>query len=148
MILRTTSRVFVSITGVTEADIQTASGFSDFLPQVFIAGASSGITDVEIYSEDFYALLIGQGWPEIYDATASTTDTSNYNVDYWGTEDQVATAEIYVEKFDADTGLISIQSIWCYIATCRVNLIVNKCVRFLRRLTALFLHSFPYDPSF
>lgn len=97
----------LNIAGVSEADIKALSGFDDFLPHVYIVQAGASISAVEAHSEAFYSLLIGQAWAEVYDAEASSTDTSNYYVEFWGTEEQIASAQLYVEKFDEQTGALS-----------------------------------------
>lgn len=96
----------IQITGVTEADLQTASGLNHFLPRLFITVAESDLSSFTPQTPEFDALLLGTAWPKAPDQAASSSDVSNYIVDYWGSSDQLATAELWVETVDSSTGQV------------------------------------------
>jgi hypothetical protein len=98
----------VSISGVTESSIQDLSGMTDFLPNLYLAKAGSDFASKTPFTEEFDKNLIGMGWAEVPDASASTSGMDNYQIDYWGAADQAASAEVYVESYDQTTGEISV----------------------------------------
>ncbi|SMF16141.1 hypothetical protein [Pseudobacteriovorax antillogorgiicola] len=100
--------ISVTISGVTESEIQALSGFSDFLPYMYIAVSGSNLSTLEQYSDSFYKQVIGGAWATSPDATADTSGISNYQVDFWGSTDQLSNAELFVESFNSTTGEMSV----------------------------------------
>jgi hypothetical protein len=105
------AEVKVTVSEVSESSLQNLSGMTDFLPTIYLAKSGSDLDSTTPFTEEFDKQLIGMGWAEVPDATASTSDMSHYNIDYWGSTDQVANAEVYVESFDGDTGKVSVMQV-------------------------------------
>ena len=101
----------VTISGASEADLKTASSLSDYLPQIFITASGADLSSQTPHTPEFDKLLIGIGWPIDPAATAASSGVANYDIEYWGTSDQVSSAEVWVESINETTGAISVTKV-------------------------------------